>query len=114
MEKVCLMTIDLPRPISAYFESDKNNKSAVGDCFTDDAVVIDEGNTYTGRESIQKWKENSAKKYTYTADPFAIDVEGSRTIVIAHLVGDFPGSPLDLRYTFALRDNKIASLEITL
>jgi hypothetical protein len=108
------MTIELPRPISTYYEADKNNKSAIGECFTEDAVVIDEGNTYTGRKSIQEWKENSAKKYTYTAEPFAIEVEGSRTIVTTHLVGDFPGSPLDLRYTFTLRDDKIASLEIRL
>jgi Domain of unknown function (DUF4440) len=108
------MAIELPKPISAYFEADRSNKSAVGECFTDDAVVVDEGNTYTGRKSIQEWKENSAKKYTYTADPFAIEVEGGRTIVTAHLVGDFPGSPLDLRYAFTLKAAKIASLEITL
>lgn len=108
------MTIELPTPIWAYYEADRNDKSRVGEYFTDDAVVIDEGNTYTGRKSIQEWKENSAKKYTYTADPFAIDVEAGRTVVTAHLVGDFPGSPLDLRYAFTLRAGKIASLEITL
>jgi hypothetical protein len=108
------MTVELPAPISAYYEADRNNKQGVGDCFTDDAVVIDEGNTYIGRVAIRKWKEASAKKYKYTAEPFAIGAKGERTIVTAHLVGDFPGSPLDLRYAFTLRGDKIASLEITL
>ena len=108
------MTIELPEPISAYYEADRNNKWGVGDCFTDDAFVIDEGNAYTGRDAIQKWKEASAKKYKYTADPFAVDVKGDRTIVAAHLIGDFPGSPLDPRYAFTLRGDKIASLEIAL
>lgn len=39
--------------------------------------------------------------------------EGGRTIVTSHLVGDFPGSPIDLRYLFVLADTKIAQLEIT-
>lgn len=108
------MTLELPEPISAYFEADRSNKSAVGDCFTDDAVVIDEKKTYTGRDSIQAWKEHSDTKYTYTVEPIAIAVDGDRTVVTAHLVGSFAGSPLDLRYAFALKDNKIASLEITL
>ncbi|MCV3205599.1 nuclear transport factor 2 family protein [Mesorhizobium sp. YC-39] len=108
------MTIEIPKQISAYYEADKNDRSRVDECFTDDAVVVDEGNTYIGRKSTQQWKENSTKKYTYTANPFAIEEEGVRTIVTAHLIGDFPGNPLDLRYAFTLRGDKIASLEITL
>jgi hypothetical protein len=34
--------------------------------------------------------------------------------VTSHLVGDFPGSPVDLRYFFVLDGDKIASLEISL
>jgi len=29
------------------------------------------------------------------------------------VTGNFPGSPVDLRYSFALEQGKIASLEIT-
>jgi len=32
--------------------------------------------------------------------------------VTSHLVGDFPGSPMNLRYRFTLERGKIASLEI--
>jgi ketosteroid isomerase-like protein len=108
------MTIELPDPISAYYEADKTNKATVADCFTEDAVVIDEGKTYTGRPAIAQWKADSSKKYTYTVEPFAIQAEGGKTIVTAHLEGDFPGNPVDLRYAFGLKGDKIASLEITL
>jgi hypothetical protein len=32
--------------------------------------------------------------------------------VTSHVVGDFPGSPVNLRYFFVLEGDKIASLEI--
>ena len=35
-------------------------------------------------------------------------------VVTSHLVGNFPGSPVDLRFFFKLEGDKIASLEITL
>lgn len=108
------MGMQLPIPISNYYEYDSNSSAATPECFTEDAVVIDEGKTYVGRENIHNWKKNSSKKYTYTAEPFAIEENGGTVIITAHLVGNFPGSPIDLRYFFGLREDKIASLEIKL
>jgi len=34
------------------------------------------------------------------------------TVVTSRLTGNFPGSPVDLRYFFRLEGDKIASLEI--
>jgi hypothetical protein len=36
------MSLQLPKPIAAYFAADKGDGDAVAACFTDDAVVIDE------------------------------------------------------------------------
>lgn len=109
------MTIGLPSIIAAYFAADRGKSAeAVSDCFTDVAVVKDEGNTYTGRDAIRQWKADSSSKYTYSVEPFSISTEGARTVVVSHLVGDFPGSPVDLRYAFVLDGQKIAGLEITL
>lgn len=108
------MTLKLPHPISRYFDTDRSkNADAIAQCFTGGAVVRDERNTYVGRDSIRRWKEQSSKKYTYSVEPFAIVVDKGRIVVTAHLVGDFPGSPTDLRYFFVLEDDKIADLEIT-
>ncbi|WP_028957427.1 nuclear transport factor 2 family protein [Sulfitobacter sp. 20_GPM-1509m] len=107
------MSIELPSVIAAYFVSDKKgNAQAISECFTQDAVVIDEGNTYTGRDAIRQWMANASTKYSYTVEPFSITAESGKTVVSSHLVGDFPGSPVDLRYFFALEDDKIAELEI--
>lgn len=107
------MSIDLPEVIDAYFKADKKgNAKAISECFTQDAVVTDEGNTYTGRDSIRQWMANASTKYTYTVEPFAQAEEGGRTVVTSHLVGNFPGGPVDLRYFFILKDGMIAELEI--
>ena len=109
------MTVKLPDSIAAYFSADrKRSADAVAACFTGAAVVKDEGHTYTGRDAIRQWKADSSTKYTYSVEPFSIASEGDRTIVVSHLVGDFPGSPVDLRYQFVLDGQKIAGLEITL
>lgn len=107
------MSIKLPDAIDAYFSADKKgNAQAVAEGFTQDATVIDEGNTYTGRNAIRRWMANASTQYTYTVEPFDIAEDGQLTIVTSHLVGNFPGSPVDLRYFFVLRGDKIAGLEI--
>ena len=107
------MSIELPKVIAAYFSADKTgNAQAISDCFTEDATVVDEGNSYTGRDAIRQWMANASTQYTYTVEPFDIAQDGARTVVTNHLVGNFPGSPVDLRYFFVLRGKKIAELEI--
>ena len=107
------MHFTFPEPIHTYFIADKADSEAVAQCFADDAVVKDEGHTYTGLAAIRQWKTNSAKKYSYTSEPFAFEEKVGKAIVTSRLTGNFPGSPVDLRYFFALQGNKIASLEIT-
>lgn len=108
------MSINLPRAIDAYFAADSGDSEAVARCFTEHAVVKDEGHTYNGVAAIKQWKTDSSKKYTYTSAPFASEEKDGKTIVTSRLTGNFPGSPVDLRYFFGLEGNKIASLEIML
>lgn len=106
------MSLPLPAPIAAYFVADKNDGEAVARCFTDRAVVKDEGHVHVGRAGIAAWKTAASVKYNYTSEPAAMIVEGEKVIVTACLVGDFPGSPVDLRYFFTLDGDKIAALDI--
>lgn len=108
------MPINLPKPIDTYFAADRGDPEAIARCFTSHAVVQDEGHTYTGLAAIKQWKIDSSKKYTYTSAPFACEAQYGETIVTSRLTGNFPGSPVDLRYIFGLEDGKITSLEITL
>lgn len=107
------MAIELPAPIAGYFAADQGSDAApLASCFTEDAIVKDEGRTYSGRDAVRRWKVESSTRYTYTVDPFAIADEAGRSVVTAHLTGDFPGSPVDLRYCFTLQGDLIAALEI--
>jgi ketosteroid isomerase-like protein len=107
------MIITLPHVIASYFALDKaRDAQAIADCFTSGAVVVDEGNTYTGQDAIRQWMANASTKYTYTVEPFALDEVAGQVVVTSRLVGNFPGSPVDLRYRFALTGDRIARLEI--
>ena len=110
--KPATKSLNLPKPIAAYFTADKGDGDAVSRCFTEDAVVKDEGHTHRGRAAIKTWKTDASAKYDYTSHPIACEEKDGKTIVTSHLAGNFPGSPVDLRFFFTLGGNKIASLEI--
>ena len=102
----------LPEPVAAYFAADRLDGDAVARCFTANAVVVDEGRTHRGTEAIKRWKTEASKKYVYTCEPIACVKQDDATVVTCHLVGNFPGSPVDLRFFFRLERGKISSLEV--
>ena len=106
------MTLDLPQPVAAYFTADRSDSEAVAQCFTENAVVKDEGRTVKGRAAIKQWKEAASAKYHYTSEPSVCDRQDGKVVVTSRLTGTFPGSPVNLRYLFKLRGDKIESLEI--
>jgi ketosteroid isomerase-like protein len=106
------MTLELPNAVAAYFIADEVDGEAVAACFTDDAVVKDEGHVYNGRAAIKKWKEEASTKYTYTSERLACEEQDGKVVVTCRLTGNFPGSPVDLRFRFELAGEKIASLEV--
>jgi len=109
-----MTTLRLPDPISAYFAADQQTPEALARCFTPHAVVKDEGHTYCGLDAIQAWKAAASAKYTYTNEPIALEQGEGCHIVTSRVVGNFPGSPVDLRYHFRLERGLIAALEIGL
>src|SRR2546430_2735881 len=106
------MTLDLPKPIAAYFTAAKAGAEVVSQCFTENAVVKDEGQTYRGRAAIKQWKADVSAKYQYTSEPIACEQQGGTIVVSSRLTGNFPGSPVTLRFCFGLEGDKIASLDI--
>ena len=106
------MTLDLPKPVAAYFTADKGDSEALAQCFTEGAVVKDEGQIYNGRAAIRQWKAAVSAKYEYTSEPFACEQRDGKTVVTSRLTGNFPGSPVNLRFFFELDGDRIASLEI--
>ena len=107
------MSTELPAPIAAYIAgSNAHDPGACAACFTDDAVVQDEGRDRRGNAAIRAWMEEVSAKYRPTVDVIDIAETDDKTIVTGRVSGDFPGSPVDLRYTFTLAGAKIARLEI--
>jgi hypothetical protein len=104
--------LNLPEPIAAYFEADRRGADAIARCFTKDGVVRDEGRTHTGVAAIAAWKAAASAEYSYIAEPFGLEKKDREYIVTGRVMGDFPGSPVDLQFVFTLERGKIATLEI--
>jgi hypothetical protein len=107
------MNLSLPNSISTYFEvSNGSDVVHLTRCFTHDAVVSDESRTYRGHDAIQSWKREARKKFEYTVEPVSLSRDGDRLTITANVVGNFPGSPVQLDHVFDLAGDKIKSLEI--
>ena len=77
------------------------------------SVLLLVGRTHSGIDAIKAWKAAASTKYTYTTEPFALQQSDGHQVVTSRVEGNFPGSPVDLRYRFRLERGLIASLEIT-
>jgi hypothetical protein len=75
--------------------------------------VLDEGRTHVGRAAIEAWKTAASARFSYTTEPLGLEGNDRRYVVTSRVTGDFPGSPVDLRFIFMLERGRIASLEIT-
>lgn len=107
------MNIQLPDPITTYFQvSNGAEISVLAQCFTENAVVNDEGHTYQGHEAIQAWQQEARRKYACSVEPLDFTKQDSSVKVCARVTGNFPGSPVQLEHLFRLVDGRIEFLEI--
>jgi hypothetical protein len=105
---------ELPEPIPTYLAAHvARDADAAVPCFTDDAVVVDDGGTHRGPARIRDWLARAASEYTYTTELVgASRLDDGRYDAVHHLEGDFPGGAVDLHFRFTLRDGRIARLVI--
>lgn len=107
------MAIDLPTPIAIYLAAERNaDTDVLAQCFAPDAVVHDEGQTIRGLDAIKSWKQAAQAKYRYTVEPLDATRYGESVRMRARLTGQFPGSPIEVVYTFTLAGDRIAALQI--
>lgn len=104
--------LELPAPIASFFAHGATDPVAVARCFTEDALVLDEGHEHRGRAAIAAWNADVVAKYSFTTAPLAVETDGARTTVTAEVAGDFPGSPVELRFRFTMDKDLIVRLEI--
>lgn len=108
------MPLDLPEPLLRYFAAQNAlDADLMTACFSPDAVVHDEGGTYIGSEAIRSWKRDTIAEYGISIDPLEATEQDDKTVVVARVAGNFPGSPADLTYTFSVSpDGLIRTLDI--
>ena len=107
------MSINLPKPIAAYFAAEKaGDAGALARCFASDGVVRDEGGSFTGKAAIEQWNTTARAKYHHTVAPLSATARDGAIVVLCRVAGEFPGSPVELQHIFKLDDETIASLEI--
>ena len=107
------MSLRLPKPVTNYLAAvEAKDTDMLALCFADDALVHDEGRDHRGLDAIRAWKREADAKYQYVMEPLDGSVAEKTVRLRARLTGNFPGSPVELTYTFTLANDKIASLEI--
>ena len=107
------MTIALAGPVSAFFEAERTQDlEGLARCFSEHAIVRDEGRTINGPDAIKRWMKEAKAKYKHTVEPLAVSQRDGFTVVTARVAGKFPNSPLELQHVFAVDGGRIASLEI--
>ena len=102
---------NLPNVIAELVKAQDNfDSKAYSDCFSETAVVYDEGKTYNGKTEIQNWIEKANEEYQVVMKP--LEYSDAKQTLKAQISGSFPGSPLELTYQFEILDQRIQALRI--
>lgn len=109
-----LSSDSLPAAVRKFLSAHIGDDAATASSFlADDAVVVDQGETFRGREQFHAFLRDAGSEFEYTTEQI-----GARRVDVAHYVvtlrleGTFPGGVAELDYRFALRDDLVAELVI--
>jgi ketosteroid isomerase-like protein len=103
--------MNLPIVIADLITAQNNfDSTAYANCFTETAVVYDEGKKHNGKMEIKNWIEKANKEYQATMKP--LEYSGTGQTLKAEIAGTFPGSPVVLTYHYEYKNELIQSLEI--
>jgi hypothetical protein len=106
--------MELPQVVERFIETQQiYDSKAFTECFTETAIVHDEGKTHTGREEIHKWIEHAMEAYKSQLKPLQYEESGSKGVLTAEVSGTFPGNPIVLKFHLGLMDGLIDSLNVT-
>jgi hypothetical protein len=107
------MTATLPKTVAAYVEAyNDRSREAAAACFSEDALVHDEGKDHRGRKAILEWTRETIEKYQPVLTPGKVEGSDRKVVVAMTVSGNFPGSPVTLSFHFAIENGRIAELRI--
>jgi hypothetical protein len=108
-----MLATNLAQSVADYIAAaNAQDIDAVAACFSKSAVVHDEKREHRGIAAIREWAVEVSEKYRPTVEVLDVAERDGRTIVMGRISGDFPGSPVELRYAFTMTGGRIARLEI--
>ena len=108
-----MIAIELPHIIKKYVgASNQHDVKSILSCFSDNALVHDEGADLHGSKAIEGWIVKTIEKYQFHFKPLGIKASGSDSVVTVEVSGTFEGSPVTLDYHFTIQNDKILSLTI--
>jgi hypothetical protein len=100
-------------PIQCYFAAANARRTDDAcDCFSPDAHVHDENHDHHGTAAIRAWIEETGRKYQPQVEILRTEETGDSVTVTGLVSGDFPGSPVELDYSFTLANGTISRLSI--
>lgn len=106
--------MNLPKVVSDLIKAQNNFDSiAYANCFSETAVVYDEGKTHKGSKEIEHWIADANERYQATMQPLSFEEKETGSVLTAEASGKFDGSPIILKYHFVLKGEKIEHLKIT-
>jgi ketosteroid isomerase-like protein len=104
----------LPTTVRDFFAAHVVRDADTASSFlAEDAVLVDQGETFRGREEVHAFLRDAGSEFEYTTKQIgARRVDAAHWVVTVRLEGTFPGGVAELDYRFALRDDLVAELVI--
>lgn len=88
------------------------NSTDYANCYSDTAIVFDEGAEHLGRLEIQNWFEETGNKYRSVHKPLSYVEVDNGGVLISEVSGTFPGSPIVLQFHYTFTGELIEKLEV--
>jgi ketosteroid isomerase-like protein len=108
-----VMAMDIPSAIGCFFRASvSDDKELLARCFTEDAVVYDEGSEFHGHKEISDHIISTNATFQVKKRVERAVSKGDEIIVTAILSGNFEGSPCALDFHFTLEGDLITQLKI--
>ena len=106
--------MNLPKVITDLVTAQNNFDSvAYANCFSETAVVFDEGRTHNGRKEVEQWIADANEQYKAVMKPVSFEEKETESLLKAEASGKFGGSPIVLSYHLEIAGELIQSLRIT-
>jgi ketosteroid isomerase-like protein len=106
-----MTTMNLPEVLTDLMAAqNRSDSAAYANCFSETAIVFDEGKKHSGKAAIKNWITRSNQVYKTTMK--TLYYSATKQTLEAEISGTFPGSPLVLTYQFKIKERQIQSLKI--